>query len=48
MERKAYSIGIAAIAVLAAITAGMHMETQEEKERDLVLEEIERKKEPGS
>lgn len=36
------------IAVLAAITAGMHMEIQEEKERDLVLEEIERKKEPGS
>jgi hypothetical protein len=36
------------IAVLAAITAGMHMETQEEKERDLVLEELERKKEPGS
>jgi hypothetical protein len=36
------------IAILAAITAGMHMETQEEKERDLVLEELERKKEPGS
>lgn len=36
------------IAVLAAITDGMRMETQEEKERDLVLEELERKKEPGS
>ena len=35
-------------AVMAAINSGMSMETSEEQERDLVLEEIERKKEPNS
>lgn len=36
------------IAVLAAFTGGWKMETEEEKEHDLVLEEIERKKEEGN
>lgn len=36
------------IAVLGAFTDGFRMETEEEQERDLVLEEIERKKEPGN
>lgn len=36
------------IAVLAAFTGGWKMETEEEKEHDVVLEEIERKKEPGN
>lgn len=36
------------IAILAAFTSGWKMETQEETVRDLVLEEIERKKEPGN
>lgn len=36
------------IAVLAAFTGGWKMETEEEKEHDIVLEEIERKKEPGN
>ena len=40
---KAYQI-----AVLGAFTDGFQMETENEKERDLVLEEIERKKEPGN
>ena len=35
-------------AVMAAINSGMSMETSEEQERDLVLEEIERKKEQNS
>ena len=35
-------------AVMAAINAGMSMESTEEKERDLVLEEIERKKDQNS
>ena len=35
-------------AVMAAINGGMSMEASEEQERDLVLEEIERKKEPNS
>lgn len=43
MQMKAYQI-----AVLSAFTGGWKMETEEEKERDLVLEEIERKKEPGN
>lgn len=34
--------------VMAAINAGMTTETSEDQERDLVLEEIERKKEPNS
>ena len=36
------------IAVLAAFTGGWKMETEEEKEHDVVLEEIERKKEEGN
>ena len=36
------------IAVLGAFTDGWKMETNEETERDLVLEEIERKKTAGS
>ena len=36
------------IAVLAAFTGGWKMETEEEKEHDVVLEEIERKKEKGN
>ena len=36
------------IAVLGAFTDGFRMETEEDQERDLVLEEIERKKEPGN
>ena len=36
------------IAVLAAFTGGWKMETEEEKEHDLVLEEIERKKDEGN
>lgn len=36
------------IAVLGAFTDGFHMETEEEKEHDLVLEEIQRKKEQGN
>lgn len=36
------------IAVLGAFTDGFEMETEEQRERDLVLEEIERKKEPGN
>ena len=40
---KAYQI-----AVLAAFTGGWKMETEEEKEHDVVLEEIERKKEEGN
>ena len=40
---KAYQI-----AVLGAFTDGFQMETENEKERDLVLEELERKKEPGN
>ena len=40
---KAYQI-----AVLGAFTGGWKMETEEEKEHDVVLEEIERKKEPGN
>lgn len=36
------------IQILAAFTGGWKMETEEEKEHDLVLEEIERKKEPGN
>ena len=36
------------IAVLAAFTGGWKMETEEDKEHDLVLEEIERKKEEGN
>ena len=36
------------IAVLRAFTDGFRMETEEDQERDLVLEEIERKKEPGN
>ena len=36
------------IAVLAAFTGGWKMETEEEKEHDVVLEDIERKKEPGN
>ena len=36
------------IAILAAFTGGWKMETEEEKEHDVVLEEIERKKEPGN
>ena len=42
-KMKAYQI-----AVLAAFTGGWKMETEEEKEHDVVLEEIERKKEPGN
>ena len=40
---KAYQI-----AVLAAFTGGWKMETEEEKEHDVVLEEIERKKDAGN
>ena len=40
---KAYQI-----AVLAAFTSGWKMETEEEKEHDVVLEEIERKKDAGN
>ena len=40
---KAYQI-----AVLAAFTGGWEMETARERERDLTLEELERKKEPGN
>ena len=40
---KAYQI-----AVLGVFTGGWKMETEEEKEHDLTLEEIERKKEPGN
>ena len=36
------------IAVLAVFTGGWKMETEEEKEHDVVLEDIERKKEPGN
>ncbi len=36
------------IAVLGAFTDGFQMESENEKERDLVLEELERKKEPGN
>ena len=36
------------IAVLSAFTGGWKMETEEEKEHDVVLEEIERKKEKGT
>ena len=36
------------IAVLGAFTDGFQMETETDKERDVVLEEIERKKEPGN
>ena len=36
------------IAVLGAFTDGFQMESQEERERDLVLEELERKKEGGN
>lgn len=36
------------IAVLAAFTGGWEMETASQRERDLTLEEIERKKEPGN
>ena len=36
------------IAVLAAFTGGWHMETEEEKEHDVVLEELEGKKAPGN
>lgn len=36
------------IAVLGAFTDGFRMETEEDQERDLVLEEIERKKEQGN
>ena len=36
------------IAVLAAFTGGWKMETEEEKEHDVVLEEIERKKDAGN
>ena len=42
-KMKAYQI-----AVLAAFTGGWTMETEEEQEHDVVLEEIERKKEPGT
>ena len=42
-KMKAYQIS-----VLAAFTGGWKMETEEEKEHDVVLEEIERKKEPGN
>lgn len=40
---KAYQI-----AVLGAFTDGFQMENEEERERDLVLEELERKKEEGN
>ena len=33
--------------VFGAVTDGMRMETEEDRERDLVLEEIQRKKEKG-
>ena len=36
------------IAVLAAFTNGWKMETEEEREHDVVLEEIERKKDAGN
>lgn len=36
------------IAVLGAFTDGFRMETEEDQERDLVLEDIERKKDPGN
>lgn len=36
------------MAVLSVFTEGWKMETEEEKEHDLTLEEIERKKEPGN
>lgn len=36
------------IAVLGAFTDGFQMETEAQRERDLVLEEIERKKEAGN
>lgn len=36
------------IAVLGAFTDGFQMETEEQRERDLVLEELERKKEAGN
>lgn len=36
------------ISVLAAFTGGWDMETRSEQERDLTLEEIERKKEQGN
>lgn len=36
------------IAVLGAFTDGFQMETESEKEHDLVLEELERKKDPGN
>lgn len=36
------------IAVLGAFTDGFRMETEEDKVRDPVLEELERKKEPGN
>ena len=36
------------ITVLGAFTDGFQMETEEQRERDLVLEEIERKKEAGN
>lgn len=42
-QMKAYQI-----AVLSAFTGGWKMETEEEKEHDVVLEEIERKKEKGN
>ena len=36
------------IAILSAFTGGWKMETEEEKEHDVVLEEIERKKDEGN
>lgn len=42
-QLKAYQI-----AVLGAFTDGWKMETEEERERDVVLEEIERKKAQGN
>ena len=42
-KKKSYQI-----AVLAAFTGGWKMETEEEKEHDVVLEEIERKKDAGN
>lgn len=35
-------------AAISAINAGMHVEANEDEERDLVLEDIERKKETGN